>query len=92
MSSPPQVTSTFVLWLLLARVSSPDPSAATRTPAPVPGVASALQAIVNSAAGLPSVKLTPADHRQLVALYGVGEDGLCGWMRRVGLSERRTTR
>ena len=76
MSSQRRVTSTFVLWLLLALVTSPDPSAATRTPAQVPGVEAALQRIVNSAAGLPSMRLTSVEHRQLVALYGAGEDWL----------------
>jgi L,D-transpeptidase YcbB len=76
MSSQRPVTSTFVLWLLLAVVSSPDPSAASRTPAQVPGVASALQDIVNSAVGLSSTKLTAAEHHELVALYGAGGDAL----------------
>jgi murein L,D-transpeptidase YcbB/YkuD len=62
-----------VLSLLLALVGSPQPSAARRTPVQVPDAASALRGIVNSAADLPSLKLTTAEQRELIALYA-GEE------------------
>jgi L,D-transpeptidase YcbB len=71
MSSQRHVKYTLVLSLLLALVASPQPSAARRA-AQVPDAASALRAIVNSAADLPSLRLTTAEQRELIALYGGG--------------------
>lgn len=76
MSAQRTVRIPLLLWLLLASISSPRPSATTRTAAQPPEVASALRAIVDSGPALSSLKLTAAEHRALLALYGEGDDGL----------------
>jgi murein L,D-transpeptidase YcbB/YkuD len=64
MSSQRPVGLALVLWLLLAGP----------IPAQVPEVASALRGIVTSAAGFSPLKLTAAEYRQLLALYGAADD------------------
>ena len=54
-------------------------------------VASALREIVNSAAGLPPMKLTAAERRQLAALYGTGDDeAQLLWVDESGRPERNS--